>query len=96
MGQSAHLCPDALQLALLAVCLFDLIFFSYFLFTYELSWQNTISDSLFEHGDYATILSITLTVRLLGVGLYFLRYRNEAQGWIITGYTGIFLTLFGW
>ena len=95
-GQTNHQCPDTLQLVLLAVCVFDLIFFSYYLFTYELAWQNTISDSLFEHGDYATILSVTLTVRMLGVGLYFLRYRNEAWGWLVAGYSGMFLTLFGW
>lgn len=95
-GIYKHLYQDWLQLFLLAVCLFDLIFFSYYLFTYELAKQNTISDSLFEHQEYTIVLSITLAIRSTGVALYLLRYRNEANGWVIAGFAGITVTLFGW
>jgi hypothetical protein len=95
-GIYKHLYQDWLQLFLLAVCLFDLIFFSYYLFTYELAKQNTISDSLFEHHEYTIVLSITLAIRSTGVALYLLRYRNEANGWVIAGFAGITQTLFGW
>jgi hypothetical protein len=95
-GIYKHLYQDRLQLFLLAVCLFDLIFFSYYLFTYELAAQNTISDSLFEHREYTIVISITLAIRSLGVALYFMRYRNEANHWVIAGFAGLCVTLFGW
>ncbi len=95
-GQNKHLYPDELQLAVLAVCVFDLAFFTYYLFAYELSTQNTISDTLRQDGWYLTVLSVSLSIRMLGVCLYFLRYRFEGWGWIVTGYTGVFFTLLGW
>lgn len=95
-GIYKNLYQDWLQLFLLAVCLFDLVFFSYYLFTYELAAQNTISDSLFQHAEYLIILTVTLSVRSLGVCLYLMRYRNEASGWVIAGFAGLFVTLFGW
>jgi hypothetical protein len=95
-GAYKFLYPDRLQLFLIGVCLFDLIFFSYYLFTYEIARQNTISDSLFEHVEYAVILTVTLSVRCLGVVLYLCRFRNEAPCWIIVGFTGVFVTLLGW
>lgn len=95
-GLNKHLYPDGLQLFLLAVCLFDLVFFSFYLFTYELARQNTISDSLFQHPEYVIILSVTLAIRSLGVCLYLMRFRNENSGWVITGFVGLFTTLFGW
>jgi len=95
-GIHKHLYQDWLQLFLLAVCLFDLIFFSYYLFTYELAAQNTISDSLFQHVEYLVVLSVTLAIRSLGVCLYLMRYRNEASDWVITGFAGLFVALLGW
>ena len=95
-GLNKHLYPDSLQLFLLAVCLFDLVFFSFYLFTYELAKQNTISDSLFQHPEYVIVLSITLAIRSLGVCLYLMRFRNENSGWVITGFVGLFVTLSGW
>jgi hypothetical protein len=97
MGLHQHLHPDELQRLLLLVCVFDMIFFSYYLFTYEIKEQNTISDSLFSRVEYAITLSITLTIRMLGVALYLARYRNSREVcWIIQGFTGISLTLLGW
>ncbi len=95
-GLNRHLYPDGLQFALLAVCLFDLIFFSYYLFTYEIASQNTISDSLFQHVEYLIILSVTLAIRSLGVALYLMRYRNEGTDWVMAGFAGLFVALFGW
>ena len=95
-GIHRHLYPDGLQFFLLGVCLFDLVFFSYYLFTYELASQNTISDSLFQHVEYTIILSITLAIRSLGTALYLMRYRNEQTGWVMAGFAGLFVALFGW
>ncbi len=44
--------PDLAQLALLALCAFDLAFFCYYLFEFALDRRHTISDTLF--GDGAT------------------------------------------
>ena len=96
MGQLQHLHPDGLQWIFLGVCLFDMVFFTYYLFAYDLQDQHTISDSLFSHADYASILSITLTTRLLAVALFLLRYKHEAWGWMVQGYSGVFLTALGW
>jgi hypothetical protein len=97
MGLHQHLHPDELQRLLLLVCVFDMFFFSYYLFMYEIKEQNTISDSLFSRVEYAITLSITLAIRLLGVALYLARYRNSREVcMIIQGFTGISLTLLGW
>lgn len=87
---------DWLQLVLLGVCVGDLIFFTYYLFAYEVARRNTISDSLFEHGAYTVILTTTLSIRMLGVVLYLYRYRNENSPWVIAGFFGVFITLAGW
>ena len=75
MGLEAHLHPDGLQYLLLGVCVFDMIFFSYYLFAFELQEKQTISDSLFTRVEYAAVLSITLTIRQTGAVMFFLRYR---------------------
>jgi len=96
---SIYKAPDTLQLFLLGVCLFDLGFFSFYLFTHELQWQNTISDTLFDHPEYAAILTSSLAVRMLGIALYLSRFRYEGgpvYGWLIAGFLGVFFTLFGW
>ena len=95
-GLNKHLYPDELQLVILAVCVFDLAFFTYYLFSYELSIRNTISDTLRQDGWYLTVLSVSLSIRMLGVCLYFLRYRNQGWSWLVAGYSGVFLTLLGW
>ncbi len=87
---------DKLQLVLLAICIFDIIFFSYYLFTYEISEQHTISDSLFISVEYVTILSFTLTCRMLGALFFLTQYRYERWDWTAAGYIGVFLTLLGW
>jgi hypothetical protein len=87
---------DGLQLFLVGVCGVDMIFFTCFLFAYELDKQNTISDSLFDRPDYLIVLSIALSLRLLGVAFFHLRYRNSSTAWVIAGFCGLFLTLFGW
>lgn len=97
MGLEQHLHPDGLQYLLVGVCVFDMIFFSYYLFAYELQEQSTISDSLFTRVEYAAVLSITLTIRLTGAVMYFVRYRfQDTCGWLVTGFIGVFLTFFGW
>ena len=87
---------DGSQLFFVGVCGFDIIFFTYYLLSYELDKQNTISDSLFTRPDYAIVLSIALFFRLLGVGLYLYRYQNLRVHWVMVGYLGIFLTAAGW
>ena len=97
MGLEQHLHPDGLQYLLVGVCVFDMIFFSYYLFAYELLEQSTISDSLFTRVEYAAVLSITLTIRLTGAVMYFVRYRfQDTCGWLVTGFVGVSLTFFGW
>ena len=91
-----HVRLDWLQIVLILVCLFDMGFFLYYLFSYELALQNTISDSLFTRPEYATVLTVTLTVRLLGAVLFLMRYRYEAWDWVVPGFVGVVLTLFGW
>lgn len=97
-SQTKYLYPDKLQAALLILCVVDLAYFSFYLFTYELQEQHTISDSLFTNPSYAVILSLTLSFRMLGVIFFLYQYRNEssAQKWWALGYVGVFLTLFGW
>jgi hypothetical protein len=85
-----------LQLAFVGVSLFDLIFFSYYLFTYELKTESMISDTLFARGDYATLLTVTLAIRLLGGVLFLLRYRVEHAWWVTCGLGSECLTLAGW
>ena len=97
MGLEAHLHPDGLQYLLLGVCVFDMIFFSYYLFAFELQEKQTISDSLFTRVEYAAVLSITLTIRLTGAAMFYVRYRfQKDRTWLVVGFVGIVLTFIGW
>lgn len=97
-SQTKYLYPDKLQIALQALCVVELVYFSFYLFTYELQEQHTISDSLFTNPSYAVVLSVTLSFRMLGVVFFLYQYRHEpsAQKWWALGYVAVFLTLFGW
>jgi hypothetical protein len=96
MGLHRHLHPDGLQITLLLLCAVDLVFFMYYMFMYNLEGKNTISDSLFTRPEYAVVLSCTLSARLAGVALYFIRYRNANCAWIVPGCMGIALAFAGW
>jgi hypothetical protein len=95
-NKHTHLYPDSLQLFLLGVCAFDLIFFSCYLFIHELNSKSMISDTLFTTPAYAIVLTITLFTRLLGVALFLYRYGKISTKWVTTGFFGVFLTMFGW
>ena len=95
-SKQAHLYPDKLQLFLLCVCVFDLIFFSCYLFIYELNSKSMISDTLFTTPAYAIVLTCTLFTRLLGAALFLYRYSTVDTTWVITGFCGVFVTMFGW
>ncbi len=56
--------PDTFQAVLLVLCVFDLTFFCYYLFNYELDRQHTISDTLFGDGEYRAVLTCLLACRL--------------------------------
>lgn len=88
--------PDLPQLALLALCAFDLAFFCYYLFEFELDRRHTISDTLFGDGGYRATLTCLLALRLLGAALFLLRFRHRHCGWETAGYAGICLAFFGW
>ena len=100
MGLYGNLHPDYLQYFLLALCVFDLGYFTYYMVAYNLESQHTISDSLFVSVEYAAVLTTTLSFRLLGVVLFFFKPENRREvdmtHWLIAGYTGVFLALFGW
>lgn len=96
MGLSRHLHPDGMQIVLLGLCAIDLGFFMYYMFAYNLGGKNTISDSLFTRVEYRVVLSCTLTARLLGVALYFFRYRNANCNWIFPGCIGLVIAFGGW
>lgn len=85
-----------MQIALLLLCAVDLGFFTYYMIAYDIGGRNTISDSLFTKPEYAVVLSCTLAARLLGVVLYFFRYRTASCAWIVPGCIGVSLALFGW
>ena len=91
-----HIHPDAHQLFFLGLCLFDLGFFMFYLFRYELNTQSMISDTLFSTPEYAIVLSITLGLRLLGAAMFVFRYRYEFPVWEGVGYLGVCITAFGW
>jgi hypothetical protein len=97
-GQTRYLFPDRLQAALLVLCAADLAYFVFYLLAYSLQEEHTISDSLFTNPAYATILSVTLSFRMLGVVFFLYQYRNEpdAMRWWGPGFLAVFLTLFGW
>lgn len=87
---------DVLQWIFVGVGVFDLAFFSYYLFVFAIEEQNMISDTLFERGEYATILTVTLAARLLGGLLFMLGYMSEKPWWTAMGLAGECLTLLGW
>jgi hypothetical protein len=87
---------DGLQLFFLAVCAFDLAFFLFYLFVYELDSQSMISDTLFSTPEYAIVLSVTLALRMLGGAMFLYRYRDVFPLWEYVGFVGICITLFGW
>jgi hypothetical protein len=87
---------DGLQLFFLAVCAFDLGFFLFYMFVYELDTQSMISDTLFSTPEYAIILTMTLALRMLGGVMFLFRYKDVFPVWEYTGFVGIFITLFGW
>jgi hypothetical protein len=95
-GPPKHLYQDNLQLVLLALCVGDMAFFTYYFIAHQIPNQNTISDSLFDHGAYAVLLSVFLALRLLGVVLYLLRFRNENTPWVVAGFIGVCVTFVGW
>lgn len=85
-----------LQPALLLLCLFELVFFAYYMLRFEIQTQSTISDTLFSTPEYAITLSLTLTIRLMGGALYLYRFRYEYPKWEIIGYFGLVCALSGW
>lgn len=87
---------DGLQLFFLVVCAFDLGFFLYYMFAYELDSQSMISDTLFSTQEYAIVLTITLSLRMLGGVMFLYRYRDVFPVWEYAGFIGIFITLVGW
>lgn len=88
--------PDLLQLIFVGVGVFDLVFFSYYLFVYAIEDQSMISDTLFSRGEYATILTVTLAARLLGGVLFLMRYMSDKPWWTTLGLGGECLALMGW
>jgi hypothetical protein len=87
---------EPLQPILLGICLGELVFFVYYMFTFEFQKQSTISDTLFTTPAYAVVLSVALATRLLGGAFYLWRFKFEHQGWEIAGYIGIVTALFSW
>ena len=88
--------PDNLQKGLLAICLFDLSFFSYYLFNFEMIKQSTISDTIFTDTGYKVVLTFLLASRLLGGGLFLLRFRFKHRLWEWAGYAGMAAAFGGW
>lgn len=87
---------DGLQFFFLAVCVYELGFFMFYMFMYELSQQSTISDTLFSTPEYAVVLTLALSLRMLGGVMFLFRYRDVFPVWEYAGFVGIFITLFGW
>lgn len=87
---------DGLQLFFLTVCAFELGFFMFYMFMYEMAPQSTISDTLFSTPEYAIILTLSLCLRMLGGVMFLFRYRNVFPMWEYAGFVGIFIALFGW
>lgn len=80
----------------LLLCLGELIFFLYYLFAFEIDSQSTISDTLFSTPEYAVSLTLTLSLRLLGVVMFLCQYNNLFPNWEHAGFFGVFVTLLGW
>ena len=95
-GSTSVIGTDVLQWVFVVVSVFDLIFFSYYLFVFEMNEQSMISDTLFTRGEYATVLTVTLAARLLGGVLFLMRYMRDRPWWTTMGIMGECLTLMGW
>ena len=87
---------DRMQKSILALCLFELVFFCYYLFRFELGKQSTISDTLFTMPEYTVVLILLLAIRMTCGALFVYRFRYKHAGWEITGYIGVSLALLGW
>lgn len=88
--------PDWMQMVVLAVCVFDFVFFTYYLFRFELDKQNTISETLFTDAGYTIVLTTLLHSRLLAVALFLCRFKKQHQAWQIAGFIGACLASIGW
>ena len=87
---------DNLQRFMLAVCLADAVFFSYYLFGFSIQTQSTISDMLFTRPEYTVVMTVLLAVRLLGGVLFLYRFQRKCQELEVAGMLGIGLALTGW
>lgn len=87
---------DTPQTVLMLLCAFDAGFFCYYLFTYSIHTQSTISETLFTRPEYTTVLSVMLGARLTGGLLFLLRFRYKWGQAEIVGLVGILLTIIGW
>ncbi len=87
---------DGKQKFLLALSLFDLIFFCYYLFRFEIARQSTISDTLFAMQEYRVVLTVLLALRLTGGWMFLYRFRDKHHLWEMAGYLGLILALVGW
>lgn len=96
MSRHHHHEWDWLQIMFLLLCLGELIFFLYYLFAFEIDSQSTISDTLFSTPEYAVSLTLTLSLRLLGVVMFLCQYNNLFPNWEHAGFFGVFVTLLGW
>jgi hypothetical protein len=88
--------PDSMQKVLLALSVFDLFFFSYYLFNFEIARQSTISDTLFTDSGYKVVLTVLLACRLLGGAFFLYRFRFKHCLWEWTGILGILVSFGGW
>lgn len=88
--------PDGMQKTLLVLSAIDLFFFSYYLLNFEMTRESTISDTLFTDTGYKVVLSVFLSLRLLGGALFLYRFRFKHWLWECLGYIGIIAALGGW
>jgi heme/copper-type cytochrome/quinol oxidase subunit 2 len=87
---------DAWQVVFLLVGLFDLVFFMSYLFLYAIKEQNTISDTLFSRGEYAVVLTVTLSIRLLCGVIFLTRYIHRHPTLMTLGICMEGVALIGW
>jgi hypothetical protein len=88
--------PDSMQKVLLALSAFDLFFFSYYLFNFEIERESTISDTLFTDTGYQVVLTVLLACRLLGGAFFLYRFRFKHCLWEWVGILGILVSFGGW
>ncbi len=87
---------DGPQVALLASCLAETVFFVVYLAVYGAPTQSTISDTLFAHPEYKAMLTVFLALRLLGAGLFVWRFRRQCPEMEVLAALGILVALAGW